>query len=92
MIISFTDRETGSKLLRLQYNNKTKLVKYRNKWIEPEIIYKKGYEDANIKQKCVDCEKPLRSNYYGWRCNECQTKNQRMMTEIIKTVNEVFKD
>ena len=86
MIVSFTDRETGSKLLRLEYNKKKKLVKYHNKWIEPTIVYNKGYEDANIKQKCNDCEKPLKN--YSWRCAECKTKNQRMMLEIIKEVLE----
>lgn len=89
MKISFTDRETGTKLLRLEYNKKTKLVKYRNKWIKPEVIYNKGYQDANIKQKCNDCEKPLTN--YQWRCDKCQIENQRMMSEIVGEISRIFK-
>lgn len=89
MKISFTDRETGNKLLRLEYNKKTKLVKYRNKWIEPEIIYRKGYQDANTKQKCNDCEKQL--NNYTWRCDTCKSRNQRILTKIIGEVTKTLK-
>ena len=89
MIISFSDRETGTKLLRLEFNKKTKLVKYRNKWIKPKIIYNKGYQDANVKKKCQDCSKPLLN--YKWQCDKCKQRTNSILSKLIGEVNEVLK-
>lgn len=89
MIISFADRETGTKLLKLQYNTKTKLVKYRNKWINPEIIYNKGYQDANVKKICQNCSKSLEN--FKWQCADCKAKTNSILSQLVNEVNEVLK-
>lgn len=75
---------SDGKTLTLSVNKSKHLIKYRGKWIPASDFYKKGYEDANIAKKCVDCGKELDGFY--WECQPCRAKRNVAMAEIVGEV------
>ena len=64
-------------------------IKYRGKWMKGGDFYKKGYEDANVKQLCARCNKDIKPSF-KWYCESCQVAHRKDMTEIIAPLAEVL--
>jgi hypothetical protein len=85
--IAFRHRTTD-KVIFLSWNKTKKLLKYRNKWIPQHTIYDKGYEDANVSGKCVECDRPI--DGHRWACEECDKRRKILMSEIVGEVSQLF--
>ena len=86
----FLNKDTG-KIITLTVNKTKMQIKYRGKWINGGDFYKKGYEDANIKQLCARCNKDIKPSF-KWYCENCQIAHKKDMMEVINEVNNFLGD